>query len=123
MPTSARSSPESLAADNGMDELPRPLPPPEYVPVPSTGSIPPFAVPTTLTRVICDERAIAKLLETMIRRSGMTTRQVADAMGVLPNSIQQVLSGRRRKPSLLWFLKVAEICGASLTLTIPKRFA
>lgn len=84
--------------------------------MPSQASIPTFNRQSSLTPVVCDERAISKLLEILINRSGLSISEVARRMGVTTNAIRQYLHGRRNKPSLLWFVRLAAVCGAQVTL-------
>src|SRR3954468_15120429 len=101
------TSPEALIVD-----LSDPSPPVEesggspFAVVPSTSSFPTFRSTSSLTPLVCDERVIARLLETLISRSGMSLGLVADKLGVTPNAVRQYLKGRRNKPSLLWFVRL-----------------
>jgi hypothetical protein len=83
-----------------------------------------YAIPRTsssLTPVVDDERAVARLLETLIYRSGLTTNEVARRLGVHPATIRQYLGSRRTRPSLQWFVRFATLCGARVTLEYPER--
>lgn len=91
------------------------------VPVPSIAYIPASASSSPLTPVICDERAISRLLETLLWRSGLTIREAARLLGVDESSVREHTSGRTQRPSLLWFVKFAAICGATLTIQMPER--
>lgn len=93
---------------------------PTFSVVPSTSSFPTFRSSSSLTPLVCDERAIARLLETLISRSGMSIGLVADRMGVTTNAIRQYMRGRRTKPSLIWFIRLVEICGGSVKIEFPK---
>jgi lambda repressor-like predicted transcriptional regulator len=94
---------------------------PALVPIPASSSIPAFKSTSTLTPVVCDERAIGRLLETILHRSGLSIEEVSRRMGVTSNTIRQYLAGRRSRPSLLWFVKVAGLCGATVTVQFPDR--
>jgi transcriptional regulator with XRE-family HTH domain len=63
---------------------------------------------------------ITRLLETIISRSGMNLAEVARKMGVTPNSIRQYTRGRRNRPSLQWMVRLAEVCGAKLSIEFPR---
>lgn len=91
------------------------------VPVPSIAYIPASASSSPLTPVICDERAISRLLETLLWRAGLTVSEAARRLGVDPSSVREHTSGRTSRPSLLWFVKFAAICGANLTIQMPER--
>lgn len=92
----------------------------DLVPLPSSGSaIPAFRTPTPLTQLICDERAISALLRTLLNRAGLSNGEAARRLGVNYNSVSQYLNGRRNRPSLLWFLKFVDLCGARLLIEFP----
>ena len=89
------------------------------VPIPSTGSPRVPATPSgssTLTPLVCDERAIASLLENLLRQSGLSTNEAARRLGIHPASLRQYLNGRRGRPSLIWFLRFASLIGAKVTI-------
>lgn len=89
----------------------------------------PFVVPvsaplatarsTTLTPLVLDERAIARLLALMLDRGGLTISECARRLGITPQGIRQYIHGRRR-PSLLQVLKIAEACGSRLLVEFPR---
>lgn len=92
-----------------------------YPVVPSSAIQPTFRQHTSLTPLVCDERAIAKLLETLISRSGKSLGVLSDSLGVTRNAVRQYIRGRRNKPSLIWFVRLAEACGARVSIEFPKR--
>jgi hypothetical protein len=114
------SAPGSLAPEKeeatSPDELF--LPP---VPVPAHSMSPIFQNHSSLTPVVCDERAISRLLELILVRSGLSLNEVAKRMGVTPNCVRQYIHGRRGRPSLLWVVKFAETCGSHITIQTPTR--
>jgi predicted transcriptional regulator len=74
---------------------------------------------TTLTPLVLDERAIARLLALMLDRGGLTVSECARRLGITPQGIRQYIHGRRR-PSLLQVLKIAETCGARILVEFPR---
>lgn len=103
------------AADEGVStDTPSPVPSSTFQNATSTPL-------SSLTPVICDGRVISRLLETLLHRAGLTPAAAARALGVRPQAVQQYLGGRRTKPSLLWFVKLAEVCGARVYVEFPKR--
>ena len=93
----------------------------QYVPLPASSVGAAHFKPTsTLTPVICDERAISRLLELLLSRGGLTTNEAASRLGINAASLRQYVNGRRGKPSLLWFLKFAALCGARVTIEFPE---
>lgn len=89
-----------------------------FAPLPSSYQ-PPLSS-ATLTPLVCDERAISRLLEVILSRGGLTMKEAADRLGVSSNTIRQYVHGRRSKPSLIWFVKLANLCGARVVLEFPK---
>jgi DNA-binding phage protein len=87
---------------------------------------PPFALkashdqPASSTRLILDERAIARLMGTMIRRSGISIAEIADQMGVKRSAIEKRLYGVRTNPPLKWLLKLAAVTGTEITVNFKK---
>lgn len=57
----------------------------------------------------------------LIQRSGLSIPEVARRMGVTQNAVRQYIVGRRTKPSLIWFIKLAELCGARVQIEFPGR--
>lgn len=91
------------------------------IPLPSSSAIPTFRSQTSLTPVICDERAIARLLGTLLQKGGLSNHEAARRLGVTYNAVSQYLNGRRCKPSLLWFLRFCDLCGARVYLEFPTK--
>lgn len=91
------------------------------IPIPSAGSIPVIKSNTPITPLVADERSIGHLLGILMSRSGLTTNEVARRLGVTPNAVRQYLKGRRCKPSLIWFIKLVEVCGGRINLEMPER--
>lgn len=95
------------------------------VPLPSTRAVVPAFSPyvrtSSLTPVVCDERAIAGLLEALLTRSGVSVKEAARRLGCSPQSIRQYLHGRRDKPSLLWFVRLAAVCGVTVKVEFPAK--
>lgn len=89
--------------------------------VPTSQQIPAIRSQSSLTPVVCDERAIARLLEMLLSKAGLSVHEAARRMGVHTNVIRQYIAGRRSKPSLIWFIKFANLCGASVTISFPEK--
>lgn len=90
-----------------------------FSPVPSASSMPTFRSTTPLTPLVCDERAIARLLGLLLNKGGLTVEEASRRLGVTPNAVRQYLKGRRNKPSLIWFIRLVELCGGKVTLELP----
>lgn len=95
--------------------------PPHHVPLPSLSTIGAPNPTSSLTPVVCDERVIARLLDLILSRGGLTVVEAASRLGVHPNSIRQYLYGQRTKPSLKWFVRFAELCGARVMIEFPSK--
>lgn len=109
---SAPEAPASATAPPSSDEL-------AFTPLPSS-SFPSSSPHTSLTPLVCDERAISRLLELLMQRAGFSLNETASRLGVVPNSVRQYVNGRRLRPSLMWFIRFAETCGAKVTIEFPK---
>lgn len=92
-----------------------------FTPMPSSASVPAPRFTSPLTPLVCDEKAIARLLRVMLRRAGLSIGEASRRLGIDANSISQYLNGRRSRPSLIWFLKIAALCGATVTIEIPEK--
>lgn len=77
--------------------------------------------PTSSARLILDDRALARLLEIMIRRSGLSLTEVAEQMGIGRKAVEKYVYRERTNPSLKWLLRFAGVCGAELTISFPVR--
>ena len=76
---------------------------------------------TSITPVVCDGRAISKLLARLLDSAGLSVNETARRLGVSQNAVRQYTSGRRVKPSLIWFAKVVELCGGRLYIEFPQK--
>lgn len=115
--SSAQESLSDIPGASSPDDLAGPA-----VPLPSVGAIPTyhFQRNSTLTPVVCDERAISGLLELLLSKSGISISEAARRMGVTPSVIRQYLHGRRAKPSLLWFVRLCQACGAEVNVSFRR---
>lgn len=93
------------------------LPPPPVL-VPSTSTALP--APTTAV-VISDDAAIAGLINMLLKRAGLTNAEAARRMGNSSQALSQYRRMRRTRPSIQWFARLAEICGARFYLEFPSR--
>jgi hypothetical protein len=57
----------------------------------------------------------------ILSKGGLSIGEASRRMGVTTNSIRQYLRGRRNKPSLMWFIRFAELNGARVTIEFPER--
>jgi hypothetical protein len=91
------------------------------VPIPSLVTASPLYKSSPLTSLICDEQVISQLLEVLLKRAGLSIAGASRSMGCGANTISQYINKRRCRPSLLWFLKFAELCGARITIELPRQ--
>jgi transcriptional regulator with XRE-family HTH domain len=96
--------------------IPLPSEAPLVVPVSSPN---PTSRSISLTPFILDERAISRLLGTMLDRGGLTISECARRCAITPQGIRQYIHGRRR-PSLMQVLKIADVCGARILVEFPR---
>lgn len=88
------------------------------VPLPSsTANI----VTPSLAVVGQDPRSVQRLIELLIERSGTPQAELARRMGITIQSLNQYKMGRRQSPSLAWMARLAEVCGARITIEFPSR--
>ena len=112
LPDSTPGAP-TQEADSANQSLP-------FVTLPSSSTIPIINHTSPLTPVTCDERVMSRLLELMLNRGGLSIAEAAKRLGFSANNISQYINGRRSHPSLLWFVRFADICGAKVTIEFPK---
>lgn len=75
-----------------------------------------------LTRnILSDEGSINRLLDEMLRQSGLDDKEAARIMGVHVASLRQYLYGRRTRPSLQWFIRFAEATGSRVQVKMVKK--
>lgn len=91
-----------------------------FVPMPSSVAAPSRGVTTPLTPVVCDDRAIAALLWHLLHRGGLSASEMARRQNCTYNNIGQYVEGRR-SPSLVWFVRFVELCGARVWLEYPPE--
>jgi DNA-binding XRE family transcriptional regulator len=77
--------------------------------------------PISLTPLVCDQRAIVRLLERLFESRGLTIKEVAQRMGMNERSLQQYTSGRRANPSLMMFLKICEAAGVRVAVELSPK--
>jgi hypothetical protein len=93
--------------------------PSTVVPLPSSVAQTPRR---TRARVVAHEKTIAPLLKELVKDSGLPLSVVADRLGVRRQTVEQYCEKRMlRKPSLIWFAKLAEVCGASIVVEFPAK--
>lgn len=94
---------------------------PVWAPVPSLTTFPSDGASVELAPVVCDRRAIVRLLETLLWRSGLTVRACAERCGVDESVIRKYLTGQRPQPSVWWLTRFANACGARVVVELPPR--
>jgi hypothetical protein len=126
MEMSNPTSMNPVAADAAQKAQKEPVESPDFasfspVPLPSKASLPFISNSPSLTPLVCDERAISRLLEMILERGGLTAGEAARRLGTNSNNVRQYVAGRRTSPGLMWFLKLAEVAGARVFIEFPKR--
>jgi DNA-binding XRE family transcriptional regulator len=74
----------------------------------------------TLTPVVNDDRALARLLEVVLARGGFSVRSAAQALGVTDEAVRQYTRGRRSNPSIKWFLNLCQLCGCKVFVSFER---
>ena len=76
--------------------------------------------PTTLTAaVVPDDRAVIYLIDQLILKSGLSQSEIARRLGIKLQSLNQYRY--RRRPGLIWFAKLAAVCGAEVEVRWSPR--
>lgn len=89
----------------------------------------PFPIPSqsvqtptsSLSVVLSDDRAIAKLIDELLDRSNLTVSEVAERIGTSKQSVHQYRSLRRKRPSVQWLTRLVEACGGRIYVELPTK--
>lgn len=76
---------------------------------------------SNLAAVVLDDTAIAKLIDSLLTRAGLSQAEVCRRLGITPSSFNQYRLGRRVRPSLWWVVRLAEVCGAKVWVEYPHK--
>lgn len=80
-------------------------------PVPAS-SLP---LPTSsLAVVLPDDRAVGALIALLLERSGVPQAEIARRLGIKPQTLNQYVWLRRKRPSIQWIVRLAQACGATI---------
>jgi hypothetical protein len=90
------------------------------VPLPTSHLASSAINPAPFRVLVPDEASTVKLLEDLLKMSGLSIRQAAKNMGVEDMSLRQYLRGRRSNPSVIWLIKFAGLCGYELVVRRKK---
>lgn len=71
--------------------------------------------------VLQDDKAIMHLIELLVSRAGISQREIAKRIGIKPQSLNQYMIFRRRRPSVQWLARLAGVCGGRLVLEFPEE--
>lgn len=71
--------------------------------------------------VSSDKLAVGKLIRMILERAAIPQTEIAKRMGIVPQSLNQYVLGRRANPSILWLARLAEMCGARIVIEWPGR--
>lgn len=74
-----------------------------------------------MDRVVNDKRTFAKLLQTIVDRSGLSKREIARRLNIRENGLRQYFTGRRNRPSVYWLVRLCDICGAEVSIKFPGQ--
>jgi transcriptional regulator with XRE-family HTH domain len=61
------------------------------------------------------------LIDQLLAHAGLSQTEVAERLGIRVQSLNQYRYLRRKRPSLRWFARLAEACGARITLEFPAK--
>ena len=71
--------------------------------------------------VVNDDRALNALIERLFAASGLSKTELSNRLGIKLQSFNQYLRFRRRNPSVLWMVRLAESCGGHVVIEFPER--
>ena len=73
---------------------------------------------------VTGEFAVGRMLKDMKKASGLTTRQIADKLGLTREALNQHFwrYGKGGTSNLLWFLRFAEAVGVDVWLSFPSEY-
>jgi hypothetical protein len=74
-----------------------------------------------LSVVLADERAIVYLIDQLLSRAGLNSAEVCRRLNISESNFSQYRSLRRKRPSLWWFVRLAQACGARVMVEFPVR--
>lgn len=87
-------------------------------PLPSSRPLPVYPT-SNLLPVLNDDRAVAGLLEMLLRHARLTPNDAAKQLGIHPSSVKCYLAGRRSRPSIQWFVRFVNLCGGVVRIEFP----
>jgi len=73
----------------------------------------------TTHAVLNDDAAIHALVRLLIKRSGLTIKEIADRMNVKWQSVAQFQYAKR--PSVRWLTRLCAVTGAELVVKFPRN--
>lgn len=77
--------------------------------------------PTSHRILVPDENALVRLLDDLLNGAGLSVKQAAKNMGVSDEAIRQYIRGRRSNPSVMWFIKFANLCGCEVIVRRKRQ--
>lgn len=80
---------------------------------------PPNAILTS--PLLSDDRAIAYLIDELLKNSGLYPSELARRLGVNPATINQYRYHRRPNPSIQWLVKLVTACGGRVVVEMPQK--
>jgi DNA-binding XRE family transcriptional regulator len=95
------------------------LSPEQVAPLVGPSTLPP---PRERATLVADPELLPAILNHLLRRSGLSQAEIARRLGEARQSVQQYHSGVRPNPSLKWFLRYAQVCGAKVVVEFPDPY-
>lgn len=71
-------------------------------------------------KLINDEKSLAKMFQTVVERSGLTKTEICKRLDIRENGFRDYFTGKRKRPSLWWFIRLCDVCGAEITVHFPR---
>ena len=73
-----------------------------------------------LVVLLSDDRSISALIDKLLDRANLTEAGLAERLGVTRQTLHQYRHSRRKRPSILWLVKLAQACGAKIVVELPS---
>ena len=92
-----------------------------FIPPISAQKLPSTSIGADLTILLADDRAVSALIDKLLDRANLSEKELAERLGVKPQTVHQYRMSLRKRPSIQWLVKLASACGARITIEFPSN--
>lgn len=92
-----------------------------FIPPISAAKLPSSSTGADLTILLADDRAVSALIEKLLDRANLSEKELAERLGVRPQTVHQYRMSLRKRPSIQWLVKLASACGAKIVIEFPPK--